>query len=63
MERRRVPHPSPAAPCKRDLSSGARTREVPHELAVHLTLRALRLYDARLHWRTTRMPDGLRAWA
>ncbi|MCP9491541.1 MAG: type IV secretion system DNA-binding domain-containing protein [Solirubrobacteraceae bacterium MAG38_C4-C5] len=33
-------------------------REVPHELALQVALVALRQYDARLHWHTTRMPGG-----
>jgi hypothetical protein len=38
--------------------SAGKGREVPHELAVQLTVVALRQYDARVHWHTTRMPGG-----
>jgi Replication-relaxation/Type IV secretion-system coupling protein DNA-binding domain len=43
---------------ERKLPSAGKGREVPHELAVQLTVVALRQYDTRVHWHTTRMPGG-----
>jgi Replication-relaxation len=42
----------------RKLPSPGKGREVPHELAVQLTVVALRQFDAQVHWHTTRMPGG-----
>ena len=45
----------------RQLPSAGRGSEVPHELALHLTLAALRQFGGtatQLHWHTTRMPGG-----
>jgi Replication-relaxation len=42
----------------RKLPAAGRGSEVPHELAVQVTLVALRQYRASLHWRTARMPGG-----
>jgi hypothetical protein len=43
---------------ERKMPNAGRGREVPHELAIQLTLVALRQYGARVHWHTTRMPGG-----
>jgi hypothetical protein len=43
---------------ERKLPSAGKGREVPHELAVQLTVVALRQYGTRVHWHTTRMPGG-----
>jgi hypothetical protein len=43
---------------ERKLPTPGRGQEVPHELALQVALVALRQYDRRLHWHTTRMPGG-----
>jgi hypothetical protein len=43
---------------ERKLPTPGKGQEVPHELALQVALVALRQYDRRLHWHTTRMPGG-----
>jgi len=43
---------------QRKLPAAGKGQEVPHELALQVALVALRQYDRRLHWHTTRMPGG-----
>lgn len=43
---------------ERKLPTPGKGRDVPHELALQVTLVALRQFDARLHWHTSRMPGG-----
>ncbi|HEV2753864.1 MAG TPA: replication-relaxation family protein, partial [Solirubrobacteraceae bacterium] len=43
---------------ERKVPAPGKGKEVPHELALQVALVALRQYDRRLHWHTTRMPGG-----